>query len=405
LSVSVGMHDLVEAAKRAREGAYAPYSKFLVGAAVRSEDGRIFAGCNVENASYPLGTCAEAGAIAAMVAAGQHRLVEAVVLGDGDAPCTPCGACRQRLAEFAAPNAPVEIHDLQGLRMATTVGELLPHSFVLARQESPSTDPVAVIRQSSDLQPVLGIVLGSGLGMVAERIESPTAFPYGNLPGFPEPSVPGHAGRLLLGRLAGVPIACLEGRVHLYEGRPACEVDVLVSTLARLGCRSLLLTNAAGSLRAEVGAGSLVLIEDHINLAGTNPLVGMRHAEGSPFLDLSEVYSPALRDLLTSAAQKLGVPLPRGVYLQTLGPVFETPAEIRAFRMLGADLVGMSTVPEAICARRHGLKVAAISIVTNLAAGMAPGSLAHEETLDVASKAAQRIADLLEAALPTLAQA
>jgi xanthosine phosphorylase len=218
--------------------------------------------------------------------------------------------------------------------------------------------------------------------------------------------VQGHAGRLVLGSLAGVPVACLSGRAHLYEGVGAAPLNTLVRTLKAIGCQALLLTNAAGSLRPEVGPGSLVLIEDHINLQGINPLAGPNDDHVGPrFVDLSEVYARSLRDVLAAAAQRAGMALPRGIYLATLGPSFETPAEIRAFRALGADLVGMSTVPEAISARHAGLAVAAISIVTNLAAGLASAPLTHAETLAHAAAAADRVGRLLEAALPEIARA
>jgi xanthosine phosphorylase len=234
---------------------------------------------------------------------------------------------------------------------------------------------------------------------------APVALDYRDLPGFPRPSVPGHAGRLVLGRLAGVPVACLQGRAHLYEGGGAGPLNTLVRTLQAVGCRALILTNASGSLRPDLGPGSLVLVEDHLNLQGTNPLVGPNDdGVGPRFVDLSEVYSTRLRTALAAAAQALGMALARGVYLAVLGPAFETPAEIRAYRMLGADLVGMSTVPEAITARHAGLEVAALSVVTNLAAGLAGEPLTHAVTLTQSAAAAGRFGDLIEAALPEIAR-
>ena len=221
-------------------------------------------------------------------------------------------------------------------------------------------------------------MLGSGLGDVAERISGPVEVSYADLPGFPRPSVQGHAGRLVLGHLGGVAVACLSGRAHLYEGVGSRPLNTLVRTLKAVGCRAIVLTNASGSLRPELGAGSLVLIEDHINLQGTNPLLGPNDdAVGPRFVDLTEVYAQRLRGAFSAAAEARGIALGRGVYLAVLGPAFETPAEIRAYRTLGADLVGMSTVPEAISARHAGLEVAAISVVTNLAAGMADEPLSH----------------------------
>ena len=207
----------------------------------------------------------------------------------------------------------------------------------------------------------------------------------------------------MLGRLAGAPVACLQGRVHLYEGVPAGAVNVLPRTLKALGCEILILTNAAGSLRPEIEPGAIALIEDHINLLGQNPLAGPNDAMIGPrFPDMTEVYDRDLRARARAVAARLRIPLCAGVYLATLGPSFETPAEIRAFRALGAELVGMSTVPEAISARHCGLKVLGFSIVTNLAAGLAEGPLSHEETLARAAKAAERLRRLLEGLLKEL---
>jgi xanthosine phosphorylase len=395
------MKDLLEAALVAYDNAHAPYSHFRVGAAVRTLGGRIFAGANVENASYPEGNCAEASALASMVAAGERRIVEALVVAAGERLCAPCGGCRQRLCEFGSPETLVHLCDPGGLRRTVTLGELLPLSFVLdeAATAPASASAIDVIQAAApDFQPRLGLILGSGLGGLADTLEDTVAVAYADLPGFPRPSVEGHDGRLVLGRLEGLPVACLQGRVHLYEGVPASTVNVLVRTLKALGCEILMLTNAAGSLRADVGAGSIALIADHINLLGDNPLIGANDdAIGPRFPDLTAVYDPALREQLARIAKKLGLELPSGVYLAVLGPSFETPAEIRAFRALGADLVGMSTVPEAISACHAGLRVVGLSVVTNLAAGMTATPLSHEETLDQASVAAAGLTTLLKA--------
>ena len=253
--------------------------------------------------------------------------------------------------------------------------------------------------------PRVGLILGSGLGGIAAAIEEATAIEYVALPGFPAPSIEGHAGRLLLGRFGGVDVACLQGRVHLYEGVPAAAVNVLTRTLQALGCEVLILTNAAGSLRPEIEPGAIALIDDHINLLGQNPLVGPNDATvGLRFPDMSEVYDLHLRTQARAVAARLDIPLRSGVYLATLGPSFETPAEIRAFRALGADLVGMSTVPEAISARHCGLKVVGFSIITNLAAGLADQILSHEQTLTVAAQAAEHLQCLLEALLQEFAR-
>ena len=401
------MQDLFDAALGAFHNAHAPYSAFRVGAAVRTASGRIFAGANVENASYPEGDCAETSALAAMVAAGEREVAEALVVAAGERLCTPCGGCRQRLAEFAGPDAPIHLCDPDGLRRTVSLGELLPLSFGLDEGATNAGRQSAfdVIRaRLPDFAPRIGLILGSGLGEIAEGIEEATALDYGDLPGFPRPGIDGHAGRLVLGRLAGAPVACLQGRVHLYEGVPAGAINVLPRTLKALGCEILILTNAAGSLRPEIEPGAIALIEDHINLLGRNPLAGANDAAIGPrFPDMSEVYDRDLRERARAVAARLEIPLRAGVYLATLGPSFETPAEIRAFRALGAELVGMSTVPEAISARHCGLRVLGFSIITNLAAGLAEGTLSHEETLAQAAKAAGCLRGLLEDLLKELA--
>jgi xanthosine phosphorylase len=398
------MSDLLTAAGAARARAYAPYSGLKVGAAVRAAGGRVFAGCNVENAAFPLGQCAEATAIGCMVAGGETRIVEVAVAGSGAGPCVPCGGCRQRLSELAGPETPVHMAGTEGGALTMKLGELLPRAFGPADLGHPPAPPASIAEvvgaRASGFRPLVGIVLGSGLGALTEAIEVVASVGYAELPGFPQPAVSGHAGRLVLGHLVGVPVACLQGRVHLYEGHPAAEVARLVGGLAELGCRCLVLTNAAGSLRPEVGPGRLVALSDHINLQGTNPLVG-----AASFVDMGEVYDRALRAELQTAAAAEGIDLVAGVYLAVLGPCFETPAEIRAFRVLGADLVGMSTVPEAIAARALGLRVAAVSVVTNLAAGMLARPLSHSETLEQSGRAAADLARLLRAAMPAIARA
>jgi homotetrameric cytidine deaminase len=402
------MQDLFAAARAAFDHAYAPYSKFRVGAAVRGASGTVFAGANVEDVSYPEGNCAEASALAALVAAGERRIVEALVMAEGPALCTPCGGCRQRLAEFGTPEVPVHLCDPEGLRRTVTLGELLPLSFGLhARRAGTPSAPGAidVIRsRRPEFVPRVGLILGSGLGGIAEALEDATAIDYSDLPGFPRSSIEGHAGRLVLGRLAGVAVACLQGRAHLYEGLPATAVAILPRTLKALGCETLILSNAAGALKPELTPGSVVLIEDHINLLGQNPLVGPNDAAVGPrFPDMSDVYDRALGARLREVAGRLGIDLPGGVYLATLGPSFETPAEIRAFRALGADLVGMSTVPEAISARHCGLKVLGLSIVTNLAAGLAEQPLSHAGIVAQAAGAAATVQRLLTGLLEELA--
>jgi xanthosine phosphorylase len=244
--------------------------------------------------------------------------------------------------------------------------------------------------------PRLGIILGSGLGAVAEALEDAVVVPYTELPEFPAPSVHGHAGSLALGTLSGLPVACLQGRKHVYEGGDPGAMRGPVRALKAAGAEALFVTNAAGSLRPEVGPGSLMAITDHINMLGVNPLTGPNDdGVGPRFPSLRDAYDPGLRATLHEAAGRLGIPLAEGVYLATAGPSFETPAEIRAFRTLGADAVGMSTVPEVILARHAGLKVAAVSAVTNLAEGMGGDALSHEQTLHHASQAAGDLTRLI----------
>ena len=241
----------------------------------------------------------------------------------------------------------------------------------------------------AERSPRLGIILGSGLGAVAEALEDAVSIPYTELPDFPAPSVHGHAGTLGLGTLSGVSVAVLQGRKHIYEGGDPGAMRGPVRALKAAGAEALFVTNAAGSLNAEVGPGSLMAISDHINLLGVNPLTGPNDdAVGPRFPSLRDAYDPELRGLLHGAAESLGIALADGVYLATSGPSFETPAEIRAFRTLGADAVGMSTVPEVILARHAGLRVAAVSAITNLAEGMGGEALSHEQTLKYANQAA-----------------
>lgn len=242
----------------------------------------------------------------------------------------------------------------------------------------------------------IGIVLGSGLGAIADALGDRVAIPYRDLPGFPSATgVSGHGRELVLGRLGTRRVAILSGRVHAYETGDASVMRTPLDTLALLGCRTLLLTNAAGSLHESMPPGSLMAISDHINFSGKNPLVG--EDGDSRFVDLSAPYDPVLRAALKRAADRTGIPLHEGIYMWFLGPSFETPAEIRMARGFGADAVGMSTVPEVILARRIGLRVAAISTITNLAAGIASHPLSHAETKAVAAGALDKLAHLMHA--------
>jgi purine-nucleoside phosphorylase len=264
----------------------------------------------------------------------------------------------------------------------------------------------AVLAERGGLAPRVGVVLGSGLGVVADAVESPSVVGYEELPGFPRPSVQGHAGRAVLGHLGGVPVAVLQGRAHLYEGGDPEALRMPVRALRGAGAEVLVLTNAAGSLRPEVGPGSLMAITDHINLTGVNVLMGPNdEAAGPRFPSLRDAYDPALLDELRASARELQISLAEGVYLGVTGPTFETPAEIRAYRTMGADAVGMSTIQETIVARHCGLRVAAVSVITNLAEGLSNKPLSHNQTLRSAERAAADLTRLLLASIPRLIDA
>jgi purine-nucleoside phosphorylase len=272
------------------------------------------------------------------------------------------------------------------------------------RRAGGHTQAAAILRER--LEPRVAVVLGSGLGAVADAVDDAVAVPYQDLPGFPTPTVAGHAGRAVLGSLKGVPVCVLMGRAHLYEGGDPAQLVTPVRAVRAAGAEVLVLTAAAGSLRPEVGPGRLMAISDHINLSGHNPLAGPNDdAIGPRFPSLRDAYDPALRHELHTVADELGIDLADGVYLAVRGPSFETPAEIRAFRTLGADAVGMSTVHEAIVARHAGLRVAAVSAITNLAEGLSDVALSHEQTLADAQRASGDLARLIEAFVGRLAWA
>ncbi|HYH38639.1 MAG TPA: purine-nucleoside phosphorylase [Azospirillum sp.] len=253
-----------------------------------------------------------------------------------------------------------------------------------------------ILARAPGVRPRVGIVLGSGLGGVADRVEGATAVPYAELPGFPVPAVEGHAGRLVLGTLAGCPVAVMQGRVHAYEGTGFAALKTAIRALKLAGCEALVLTCAAGSLRKDVGPGRLMLIADHINLLGSNPLVGPNDdAFGPRFPSLTDAWDPALRARLRGQAADLGIPLAEGVYAACLGPSFETPAEVRMLSILGADAVGMSTVPECLVARHCGLRVAGVAVITNLGVGLSDEPVNHDHTLRTAASAAADLERLL----------
>lgn len=402
------MNDLVAAARTVRERAYAPYSRFLVGCAIRATSGAVFVGANVENAAYPQGLCAERSAAAAMIAAGERRIVEVVVIGNGSEPCAPCGGCRQLLSEFAPGDTRVHMLGSDGGRRTATMGELLPYAFgplalgVETQRTSTAADHLQ--ERFGAGFPTIAIILGSGLGGFADRLEAAETVGYDELVGFPRPSIEGHAGRLVVGTCGGVSVATLQGRVHVYEGQGTTALATLVRTLGQLGVRVLILTNASGAIDTAIRPGTITLVTDHINMLATNPLIGPNDERIGPrFPDMSAVYDRELREIVAASARSLGLDIASGVYLATAGPSFETPAEIRAFRALGADLVGMSTVPEAILARHAGLKVLGLSFVTNMASGLRDAPLSHAETLAMGATASADLERLLATALPEIA--
>jgi purine-nucleoside phosphorylase len=271
---------------------------------------------------------------------------------------------------------------------------------------------VAAIRERSGNPPKLGIILGSGLGGFAAQVADAVSIPYADIPHFPQSTVAGHSGKLVLGTIRGVAVAVMQGRVHAYEGYTMEQVTFPTRVLGLLGCGKLIVTNAAGGIRANIPQGSLVAISDHINLTGMNaaagpnePRFGCGPDSGQRFFDMTTAYSPALRELAIAEAERQKISLSEGVYLAVLGPSFETPAEIRAFRTLGADLVGMSTVHEVIVARHMGIDVLGISLVTNMAAGVSGETIHHEDVMEIGRRVERQFTDLLTALVPQVVAA
>jgi purine-nucleoside phosphorylase len=264
-------------------------------------------------------------------------------------------------------------------------------------------EAAASLRSRVSAAPDVAVVLGSGLGAVADALASPAGIDYADIPHWPVPSVPGHAGRFTTGTLSGRAVALLAGRAHLYEGHSAHAVAFATRVVATLGVRILVLTNAAGGINPGLCPGALMVIDDHINLTGANPIAGLGDARFGPmFPDMSAVYSPRLRSAASEASQAAGVPVHHGVYAALAGPSYETPAEIRYLASIGADAVGMSTAIEAIAARQMSVEVLGISCITNMAAGVTPGALGHDEVLTTGRRAAHDLARLLEATLDRL---
>jgi purine-nucleoside phosphorylase len=271
---------------------------------------------------------------------------------------------------------------------------------------------VKYVRERAQIVPRVGIILGSGLGGFASQVRDAVVIAYSDIPNFPQSTVVGHSGKLLLGTIGGIPVAVMQGRVHAYEGYSMDQVTFPARVLGLLGCAKLIVTNAAGGIRPDIPAGSLILITDHINLTGHNAALGPNderfarmEGAGQRFFDMTTAYSMTLRKLAHAEAAKQGISLNEGVYIAVLGPSYETPAEIRAFRTLGADMVGMSTVHEVIVARHMGLEVLGISLVTNLAAGVSGDVIDHEEVMDIGRRVEAQFTGLVAALIPQVSAA
>ncbi len=260
------------------------------------------------------------------------------------------------------------------------------------------------ILAKTKLRPKIALVLGSGLGAFADELAAAARIPFEKIPGFPRSTASGHAGRLVIGKVGNVAVAVMQGRVHFYEGYSARQVAFPMRVLSRIGVRAAILTNAAGGINLEYKQGALVVISDHINLQGANPLIGLNDERFGPrFPDMTQAYWKPYRGIALSETKKLGISVPEGVYAAVAGPSYETPAEIRYLRAIGADLVGMSTVPEVIAARHMGIRVLGISCVTNMAAGILDQVLDHKEVLQTGERVQGQFIALLRAVLPRIA--
>ena len=275
----------------------------------------------------------------------------------------------------------------------------MPDQYTLANSAA------QLILARTPLRPKIGLVLGSGLGAFGDSLSEATAVPYADIPSFPQSTAIGHAGRMVIGKAGAVPVAAMQGRVHLYEGYSAQQVAFPVLVFGRMGVRAVILTNAAGGINRSYSQGALVLIRDHINLQGVNPLAGPNDGRfGVRFPDMTHAYSRAYREAAREEAARLKITLHEGVYAALLGPSYETPAEIEYLRRIGADLVGMSTVAEVIAARHMGMNVLAISCVTNMAAGILDQPLSHAEVMETGERVKTTFEALLRAVLPRIAQ-
>ena len=264
-------------------------------------------------------------------------------------------------------------------------------------------DAAEFIRKQLTTMPTIGLILGSGLGDFADTLENRIVIPFGDVPDFPQPTVEGHAGAFVIGDCQGKTVVALQGRIHYYEGHPQSVITIPVRVMALLGVKQLILTNACGGVNLNFNPGDLMLISDHINYSGGNPLIGPNLDEFGPrFPDMSDIYTKALRAKILKIAEANGIALRQGVYAMYSGPNYETPAEIRMFRMMGADTVGMSTVPEAIVAAHCGMEVVGISCVTNMAAGVLPQKLNHQEVVETAAIVHDKFQKLLRLILDLL---
>lgn len=262
---------------------------------------------------------------------------------------------------------------------------------------------VDFIRTRTDARPTVGLILGSGLGDFADVLEDRVVIPFSDIPDFPAATVPGHTGAFVFGTLERKRVVCLQGRLHYYEGHPMQLLTLPVRIMASLGVRTLIVTNAAGGVNKDYQPGDLMLITDHINFSGVNPLVGEYDPSfGARFPDVSDLYSIDLRTRIKFAAVSIGIPLRQGVYMMFSGPSYETPAEVRMARILGADAVGMSTVPETIVAAQYGMKVVGVSCITNLAAGVSPHKLSHQEVMDTAARVHDKFHSLVRLILQVI---
>jgi len=261
------------------------------------------------------------------------------------------------------------------------------------------------VRSKTALRPEIALVLGSGLGAVADSMADAIRIPYREIPHFPPSTAIGHAGRLVIGRIAATPVAVMQGRVHLYEGHSIKDVAFSIRVFGRLGIRAVILTNAAGGISSDLRPGCLVLVRDHINLQGVSPVAGPNDERFGPrFFDMTTAYDTEFQRIAQAEAKLLGLWLGSGVYAALLGPSYETPSEIRYLKTIGADLVGMSTVPEVVVARHMGIRVLAVSCVTNLAAGLSSQPINHEEVLEIGARVQKELVALLTAVIPRIAE-